>query len=136
MSRRLRPAASVCLMLGLLAGPAARGLVVAHVAGEHAATGGHHAHHAGHGHHGHSHEAPASGHAEPGHAADHSHDLAPAPVVASARTAGPACDLEAPPARASAGADLGAGARAPARVPPAGLRPGPPQPKRQVVLLI
>ena len=132
----LRSLAPVVLLVASLSGQAATGIVLAHVARDHAVRGDHEEHSAADHYAAHQQTEPDGEHRDAEHSSEHTHQIIPATAAAPARIASPSIDVQ--PCLAVVGQGRferpAAGALNLLALPV--LRAGPPEPQRHPILLL
>lgn len=131
----LRSLAPAVLLLALLSGQAATGIVLAHVASDHAVREGHEEHSAAD-HHAAHHQTEPDGEHRDADGSEHNHQIIPATAAAPARIASPSIDVQPCLAVVGQGRFERPAASALNLLALPVLRAGPPEPQRHPILLL
>lgn len=132
----LRSLAPAVLLLALLSGQAATGMVLAHVASDHAVRESHEEHRAADSHAAHHQTEPDGEHRDAEHGSEHNHQIIPATAAAPARIASPSIDVQPCLAVVGQGWCERPAASALNLLALPVLRAGPPEPQRHPILLL
>ncbi len=136
MFAALRSLAPAVLLLASLSGHAATGIVLAHVAIDHAVTAGHEEHHASD-HYASDHDAEAGDeHQDTDRGSRHTHQIIPAATSAPARITSPSIDVQPDLAVVGQGHFDRPDSHAVTCLARPALRAEPPEPQRHSILLL
>jgi hypothetical protein len=136
MFAALRSLAPAVLLLAALSGQASTGIVLAHVASDHAVREGHEEHRSADHHAAHQHTEPDGEHRDAEHGSEHNHQIIPATAAAPARSASPSIDVQPCLAVVGQGRFERPAASALNLLALPVLRAGPPEPQRHPILLL